>query len=84
MAIEFSCDECNQIVYRIQVAGNHILVLDRNFEMLLEEGDEIEHSEGIHHVAEQGTVVSEMIGAAGEEVCHEKAADFALDLRGGC
>src|SRR5271154_2915164 len=80
LGFEFSCDECNQVVYRIQVARHNVLILHSDAETILKVSDQIEDSHGVDYIPQQGPVVTQTIGTARQEVTDEKVSNFAFDV----
>ena len=67
LALRFG--EGGDAAHRVEVLGDHLLVLDRHAQLFLDEHDDLEHAGGIDDAAlEQRVVHAEGLGVAGEEV----------------
>ena len=64
---EFSGNECNQVVDRIEIVGNYIFVVDCDLEMVLQISNEGKNAEGIDHVSQKGAAVPKVFRVAREE-----------------
>jgi len=78
---KFLSHVCGNVLYRVQVVGDHFLVFHRDRVMLLQEGDQFEDARGIDQAPAQQRVIGPQIQRLPEEkVGYDKTVDFTFNV----
>lgn len=73
----------DEIIDRVKIAREHLVVFYRDSKMLLEIGNKSNDSHGIDYVAEQRSVGAQLAGITGKKMVDNKGSYFTFNINSG-